>query len=81
MKIDFGKVKWNCYHYYQPKTYENTTMCCSGITGTKAKRPKTGGANGSSSVKRTTSEMKNELHPKTKQPQTGLTGKKSSLKG
>ena len=48
-------------------------------TGAKAKRPKTsgGGAAGvGASVKRTTSEMKNDLAPKTKQ--VGLTGRKLS---
>ena len=48
-------------------------------TGAKAKRPKTsgGGAAGvGASVKRTTSEMKNDLAPKTKQ--AGLTGRKLS---
>ena len=47
-------------------------------TGAKAKRPKTGGgaAGVGASVKRTTSEMKNDLAPKTKQ--AGLTGRKLS---
>merc|ERR1712129_17033 len=48
-------------------------------TGAKAKRPKTsgGGAAGvGASVKRTTSEMKNDLAPKTMQ--AGLTGRKLS---
>ena len=49
-------------------------------TGAKAKRPKTSGGGGAAgvgaSVKRTTSEMKNDLAPKTKQ--VGLTGRKLS---
>ena len=36
-------------------------------TGTKAKRPKTSGGSSSSVKRTTTSEMKNELVPKTKQ--------------
>ena len=51
-------------------------------TGAKAKRPKTSGGGGGgvagvgASVKRTTSEMKNDLAPKTMQ--AGLTGRKLS---